>query len=510
MIGKRGVFAVLGLFVFMGIFLITVGFAAEQTKYGGTLKIATLGLDTSDPHRHTGSIAVQQVYAEALTSIGDDGSVKPFLAEKYVVSKDGLTYTFKLRKKVKFHNGREMTAADVVANFQRVKKLASGWLASAMKLVSQVTAKDKYTVKVRMSAPYAPFLNLISELWIVAPESPGWNGQIEHPICTGPFMFGKWIPNVSFSGPKHKEYWQKGLPYAAAIYFDLGDNSNGYLKLRSGDLDIVAIGSDQDKAKKLISEGFKVEPMKDSDWVFWAFNNRKPRAPFDKLEVRKAISYVIDKATLMQVAAGGKGIITNQMVAPGNFYYDNALAKKDLHKQADLAKAKKILKKLGVKPAKITVKFVSWQQPYASVCAEMVKKLGFKVNHLALDDLGAQNELGKYDWDMCCMSSGPRADIYLRYVRLTSDGPNPVLWGGIRDPRLDKLINQAVITADNQQRRSAYLRAYQRVINKYYFIVAGHRFGQIASNKRIQGFHPGFTWSQHRVDGGVAFAWIKK
>jgi peptide/nickel transport system substrate-binding protein len=347
MTGKRGFFAVLGLFVFMGIFLITVGFAAEQTKYGGTLKIATLGLDTSDPHRHTGSIAVQQVYAEALTSIGDDGSVKPFLAEKYVVSKDGLTYTFHLRKKIKFHNGREMTAADVVANFQRVKKLASGWLASAMKLVFQVTAKDKYTVKVRMSAPYAPFLNLISELWIVAPESPGWNGQIEHPICTGPFMFGKWIPNVSFSGPKHKEYWQKGLPYAAAIYFDLGDNSNGYLKLRSGDLDIVAIGSDQDKAKKLISEGFKVEPMKDSDWVFWAFNNRKPRAPFDKLELRKAISYVIDKATLMQVAAGGKGIITNQMVAPGNFYYDNALAKKDLHKQADLAKAKKILKKTG-------------------------------------------------------------------------------------------------------------------------------------------------------------------
>jgi peptide/nickel transport system substrate-binding protein len=507
---KRGVFPVLCLVVLMGIFLISIGFAAGQTKYGGILKIATLGLDTSDPHRHTGSIGVQQVYAEALTSIGDNGSVKPFLAEKYLVTRDGLTYTFYLRKNVKFHNGREMTAADVVANFQRVKKLASGWLASAMKLVSQVTEKDKYTVEVRMSAPYAPFLSLISELWIVAPESPGWSGQIEHPICTGPFMFGKWIPNVSFSGPKHKEYWQKGLPYADEIYFDLGDNSNSDLKLRSGDLDIVSIGSDQNKADKLISEGFKVESMKDSDWVFWAFNNRKPRAPFDNPEVRKAISYAMDKAALMLVAAGGKGIVTNQMVAPGNFYYDQTLGNKDLHKKADLTKARNLLKKLGVDPARITVKLVSWQQPYASVCAEMVKKLGFKVNHLALDDLGAQNELGKYDWDMCCMSSGPRADIYLRYVRLTSDGPNPVLWGGIQDPELDKLINQAVTTADDQQRRSTYLKAYQRVVDQYYFVVAGHRFGLIAFNKRVQGFHPGFTWSQHRVDGGVAFAWVAK
>jgi ABC-type transport system substrate-binding protein len=509
MIKRRPVFKILGFILLMGVSLVSLGFAAEKPKYGGVLKIATLGLDTSDPHRHTGSIAVQQVFVETLTSIGDDGSVKPFLAEKYGISKNGLVYTFYLRKNVKFHNGREMTAADVAANFERVKKLGSGWLASALKYVTGITEKDKFTVEVTLSEPYAPFLSLISELWIVAPESPGWNDKISLPIGTGPFMFGKWNPNVSLSCPKHKEYWQKGLPYVDEVDFDLGDNTNADLKLRSGDLDIAAISSDPDKARKLITEGFKIESMKDSEWIFWAFNNRKPRAPFDNPEVRKAISYAIDKQTLMEVAAGGKGIVTNQMVAPGNFYFDNEMAKKDLHKKANITKAKQLLKSLGVDPSKVTLKFVSWQQPYAAICVEMIKKLGFNVNYLALDDLGAQNELGKYDWDMCCMSSGPRADIFLRYVRLMSNGPNPVLWGGIQDPDLDKMINKAVSTVDDNDRRAAYLQAFQRTIDKYYFVVAGHRFNGMAYNKKVQGFHPGYTWSQNRVDGGVAYTWLK-
>src|SRR5690606_30742831 len=122
---------------------------------------------------------------------------------------------------------------------------------------------------------------------------------------------------------------------------------------------------------------------------------------------------------------------------------------------------------LGVDPRTITVKFVSWQNAYSSVCVEMIRQLGFRVNHLALDDLGAQNQLAKYDWDMNCMSSGPRADIYLRYVRLLSDGPNPVLWGGIQDPELDRLVQQAVTTVDDQQRRALYLQAWRRVMDQY-------------------------------------------
>ena len=79
------------------------------------------------------------------------------------------------------------------------------------------------------------------------------------------------------------------------------------------------------------------------------------------------------------------------------------------------------------------MRIVSWQEDYTQIAVQAMRTLGFQVEHLALDDIGAQRRLGQYDWDLAPMSSGPRADIFLRYVRLMSDGPNPVLWGGIQD-----------------------------------------------------------------------------
>jgi peptide/nickel transport system substrate-binding protein len=506
---KRG-FAVICCAAAMLLALSAGRATADNPQYGGTLKIATLGLDTADPHRHTGSIAVQQVYAETLTSIANDGSVKPFLAERYEITPDGLTYTFTLRDDLKFHNGRVMNAQDVAANFKRVKdNVSKGWLASAMKQVEAFEAKGDKTFVVHMQKPYAAFLNLISELWILAPESEGWDSTITHPIGTGPFKFGEWIPNVTFNAPKHEEYWQKGLPYLDALQFDLRDSKDNDLALRSGDLHVASVS--MAKIPSLIKDPkIEILNLKDTTWYFWSFNNRNPSKPFDNVRVREAVTYAMDKAAFMDFVAGDKGIVTNQMVIPGNFYFDEAVHNDDRHANPDLVKARKILAEEGVNPGEVTIKLVSWQQPYAEVSVQMIKKLGFKVNHLSLDDLGAQNELGKYEWDVASMASGPRADVFLRYVRMMSDGPNPVLWGGVQDPEYDAIVTRAITTVDPEKRRDAYLDAWQRVLDNYYTVVIGHAANAIAVREEVQGFDTGFTWSQNRVDGGVAFTWLKK
>jgi ABC-type oligopeptide transport system substrate-binding subunit len=71
--------------------------------------------------------------------------------------------------------------------------------------------------------------------------------------------------------------------------------------------------------------------MKDTSWIFWSFNNRKPRAPFDNVRVREAICHAMDKAALLRIWAGDGGVATNQMAAPGNFYWDDALHRADTH-----------------------------------------------------------------------------------------------------------------------------------------------------------------------------------
>ncbi|MGQ4273838.1 ABC transporter substrate-binding protein [Terrihabitans sp. B22-R8] len=485
-------------------------FAATEPVRGGVLRYATLGLDTSDPHRHTGSIAVQQIYSEALVSIAEDGSVEPFLAESFDVSDDGKTYTFRLREGVVFHNGDVLTAADVVANVERVRtSVKGGWLASAMKLLDNVESTDDRTIVIRMREPYAPLANLLSELWILSPKSPGWGETITLPIGTGPFKFGTWQPKVKLTAPAHTDYWRKGMPYLESVEADLRDGADLSLALRAGEVDIGYVSAEA--AKQLSSDpNLRVSHLKDAAWYFVAYNNRKPRKPFDDVRVRQALAYAIDKAGFIAFATAGSGITGNQMVGPGNVYFDEALAKADVHAKADLDKAKALLKEAGVDPSRETIEFVSWQETYPQVVVQMVRKLGFKVNHVALDDIGAQKRLGQYDWDMNCFHSGPRADIFLRYVRLMSDGPNPVLWGGLQDPEFDRLVNAAVTEPQIEARRTHYLDAWKRVMDKYYVVVLGLGYDQIVLRRDVQGYEPGFTWSPNVAGGGVAQAWLAR
>lgn len=482
---------------------------AQEPRRGGVLRYSTLGLDTADPHRHTGSIGVQQIYVEALTSIGEDGSVQPFLAETFEVSDDGRIYTFRLRDNVVFHNGDTLTAADVVANIERVKNnVTGGWLATAMEFVEKVEAPEEGVVVLTLSNPYAPLLNLMSELWILSPKSEGWAETITLPVGTGPFRFGEWRPNVALIAPRHETYWREGMPYLDAVEADLRDPADKSPALRSGDLHIASVT--QDVARRLAADpAFRVEPLKDSNWYSVAFNNRNPRPPFDSVRVREAICHAIDKNAFMRFAAGDYGVVTNQMVKPGNLYFDQALHDADPHAAQNVEKAKAMLAEAGVDPAAVTIEFVSWQETYPQVIVQMMRKLGFQVNHVALDDIGAQNRLGQYDWDMNCMASGPRADVFLRYVRLMSDGPNPVLWGGVQNPQFDEIVRAAVAEPDQEKRKQLYLDAWNIVIDNYYLLVLGHGADLIAMREEVKGYETGFTWSPNWSGGGVAQTWLE-
>jgi ABC-type transport system substrate-binding protein len=242
---RRGAALAAGGFIAQGPWL-AEQIARAQTPHGRALRIALGGLDTSDPHRHTGSISVQQVYVEGLTSIADDGKAIPYLAESWTVSPDGRRYTFRIRQGVRFHNGRAMTAMDVKANAERVRdKVRRGWLAAPMQLVKTLEAPDPTQFVMEMSEPYGPLLNILSELWILAPESPGWDATIQTPIGTGPYRFGRWIPNERLDAPAFESYWQPGLPRNAGVEFNLRDTVDYTLALRAGDLHVARAPANQ-------------------------------------------------------------------------------------------------------------------------------------------------------------------------------------------------------------------------------------------------------------------------
>lgn len=476
-------------------------------RRGGTLRIALLGLDTSDPHRHTGSIGVQQVFVETLVSIGDDGAIKPFLAERFELSEDGKTYVFHLRKNVLFHNGRTLAATDIQANLERVRDIIKGgWLAGAMSNIAAISTPDALTVKMVLTKPFAPFLNLLSELWILAPESEGWNSTIRKPIGTGPFRFGTWQPNVRFVAPAFKQYWQPGLPYLDNVQFELRGDQDNSLSLRAGDLDVAVIRSD--KVAALRADRIEVQLLGDTTWYFLSFNNRKPTPLMQDRRVREAIAHAIDKGACMNFIGGKEALVSNQPVRPQTFYWDQVVERQDAYGTPNLAKARELLRAAGVDPTRHTLKVISGQFDYAQAEVQMVRRLGFKINHVALDDIGTQRALATYDWDLAPSSSGPRADVYLRYARLLSNGPSPMLWGGIQDKELDALIATAVASPSIGQARRAYQTAWKRVMDKMYTVGIGHAADMIGVDRRVRGYRTGFTWSQNRVDGGLARVWL--
>jgi ABC-type transport system substrate-binding protein len=476
---------------------------------GGTMRLAWGTLDTSDFHRHTGSISLTHPFVETLTSISADGQPRGLLAESWEISEDGKTYTFAIRQGVTFHDGRAMTASDVLANFERIKReVKGGWLTSALANVEDMTAPDDATFVVRLSAPFAPFLNVIAEAWIVSPASPGWEGQITKAIGTGPFTFDTWTPQLELRGARFDGYWMADKPYLDEIVFDVREVADTSLALRAGDFHATPIPLSS-VTEFEANPDIEVQFRTDTSWSFVSFNNRVARPPFDNVRIREAVAYALDIPTLRTILDGQYAIASNQMVVPGNFYFDQAMADADKHKGPDIERAKAILAEEGVNPADFTLEMVSSQgDRLAGPVSQTLQQLGFGVNNRAYDDLGYQRRLSEYDWDLYPGGSGPRNDIFLRFVRFMSDGPNPGLWGGVQDPELDAMINAAVASVNDNVRRQHYLDAWKRISDRYYTIVIGHSPAAYGIRTEVKDFTVAFNTSTHRVDGGLAFAWM--
>lgn len=459
-------------------------------------------MQTADPHRETGSFHWPQASAEGLTGIAGDGSIKPRLAERWEIA-DGKVYTFHLRRGVQFHNGREMTAEDVKANFERINGLDRAWLKATTSTVERYEVVDTHTLRITLKEPYAPFLALISEGWILTPESAGWSGNITAPIGTGAFVWQEFVPKTQLSLKRNEKFWRAPAPHFDEV---IGRFSEGdpVVALKTGDVHIASVN--QDQAAALQNESaVRIITNKASSWNFLSFNNRKPRAPFDDVRVRRAICHTLDKPRLAELQGGKTGVIANQMALPGSFYYDANLA--DVYAKPDVEAGRKLLAEAGVDASKIKIVMpVNTDPRVPQAVAGMIEQLGFEIDLQVGDDLATETRLQKYDWDAYYAGSGPRTDIALRYVRMMSDGPNPGLWGGVQDPEYDKLVKQAWATSDDQQRRLVYLRAWKRVMDGHYTVVTNHTLSSYGVRNEVQDMELGAVPGVDLVDSGISFA----
>lgn len=288
---------------------------------GGTLTMS-LGEDfvTFHPFYDVTNIHIKPTFFEAPIRINDDGEFEPWLAESWELAEDGLSVTLHLRQGVMFHNGREMTADDVVWSVDYARNPDLGHHLSDRFQTSTGAEKiDDYTVRLTYSERTASQLDGIARLYIF-PEEAAETLDTE-PVGTGPFKFVEWIPGDSMTAERFEDYWREGLPYLDRVVVrPIPDEQARLVNLNSGSIDALMFVPLSEKAGLSEEEGLVVGEVPPG-FSFYAFLINVNAPPFDDVRVRQAFQYAINRQEVADLAFHGQATPVLVPYAPTSWAY---------------------------------------------------------------------------------------------------------------------------------------------------------------------------------------------
>ena len=352
-----------------------------QTQSGSTGAVAneiTVGIaqdldDSLDPHLAVaaGTKEVMFNVFEGLMKPTSTGDLTPAVAESYTVSEDRLTYTFTLREGVKFHNGDEVTAEDVVYSINRCADTTDGTpLVEAFSVIQSVEAVDARTVAITISEPSNEFISYMTTAILPA----DYDQQDTAPVGTGPFKFVSRAAQDNIVLEKFDEYW--GTPaYLDKVTFKIIENADSLvMSLQSGAIDLCSHLTSTQVAQ-LGDDFYVAEGTMNLVQALYLNNGEKP---FDDVRVRQALCYAVDKQGIIDLAFDGYGSPIGSSMYPafGKYFVEDLTN----YYTRDVEKAKSLLAEAGYPDGfEMTITVPSNYQPHidtAQVIVEQLKEIG--------------------------------------------------------------------------------------------------------------------------------------
>lgn len=417
-----------------------------------------IGMSLEPPHLDptAGAAAAidEVVYAnvfEGLTRIDENGAVLPQLATDWTISEDGLVYTFNLKSGVKFHDGADFDAADVVFSFDRARAEDS---TNAQKqlfaAIDEVEALDPTTVQITLSRPEGALLFNLGwgDAVIVSPASAEANKS--NPIGTGPFRFSRWVQGDRVELVAHDDR----ANLSQVTFKFVADPAAQTAALLAGDLDAFpSFGAPENAAQFEADDRFEVVIGNTEGETILSTNNTRP--PFDNLKVRQAIAHALDRQEFIEGAYFGYGAPIGSHFAPHNPAYVD-LTETYPH---DIERAKELLTEAGFPEGfEATLKLPppTYARRGGEIIAAQLERVGIKVEIIPVEWAQWLEQVFRGDdFDLTIVSHTEPMDIgiYSRddyYFNYQSEAFNAVM------KRLDE-------TAD-QEARNALLAEAQRII----------------------------------------------
>jgi len=291
---------------------------------------------------------------EGLTKVNVDGTVTPLLAESWSMEPDGRSYTFRLRKGVKFHDGEAFDASDVKFSFERAKddKSTNKAKKAVFDNIARIDTPDPHTVILTLNSADGNFLFRMGENTAVILDPKTAAGTATRPVGTGPFRFEDWKRGSSITLVKADTYRDaKNVKLNRVTFRFINDPAAQVAALLAGDVDgIPRFGALQSLKQFQSDKRFSVEIGSTAGKGILAINNRKK--PFDDVRVRRALAHAIDRKAFIDGAQEGLGKPIGSHFAPTDAGYVD-LTGMYPH---DPQKASALLKEAGVQtPLNVTL-----------------------------------------------------------------------------------------------------------------------------------------------------------
>nr|WP_298681859.1 ABC transporter substrate-binding protein [uncultured Dongia sp.] len=382
--------------------------AAAEIKQGGSMIVTFKDdLPTLDPaigYDWKNWSVIKSVFDGLLDYKPGTTEIEPDLAESFETSADGLTYTFKLRQGVKFHNGREMKAADVKYSLERMINPATqspgagyyggikgfaDFQSGAAKDLAGVTTPDDYTVKLELTAPDATTLHLLAlNFSFVVPKEEVEKAGADFgkkPVGTGAFKVSEWTSGQKIVLDRNADYYKKGLPHLDKITFEIGQEPVvALLRLQKGEIDIAGDGIPPAKFTEIMNDPASKDLVITADQLHTSYVAMNvTMKPFDNVAVRQAVNMAINKDRIVKLI-NDRGVVANQPLPPAMPGYD-----KDYKGYAyDVEGAKAKLKEAGLEAGFETDLYVMNTDPQPRIAQAIQQDLaaiGIKANLKNLD-----------------------------------------------------------------------------------------------------------------------------
>jgi peptide/nickel transport system substrate-binding protein len=437
--------------------------AAQTPKPGGTLISAqtteATGLDPQLVPALSRSRRSPLMYSQ-LVRFDETMTPRPELAESWETSKDGLAWTFKLREGVKFHDGQEMTSADVKFTFDRLFEKSPG--KSDFIAVDKVEPAGKYAVKFTTKEPFAGLLAALGGFWgfIISEAGIKKHGDLNKAaLGTGPFMLADWKVEQQLVLKKHPGYFKKGQPYVdELIVRTIPDEANIVAALRTGQIQHAFI--EDNKNYNLLKDEKSLTGYRSSRLGYDYLNITATRGPLKDVRVRQAISWAVDRSQVLRVAAAGFGRLTAPATAPMRQWQLPEEAWMKYYKP-DVEKAKKLMAEAG-QSGGFTVKCMviptfPTMVSGAPVVANQLKRIGITMEIENVEYAIWIKRWLAHDFDMTMNTTPGYADPDTAFFRAlhSTKGQN---WNSWSVPELDALLEDGRRTMDQKKRKEIYDR----------------------------------------------------